>query len=375
MAWFRELFLEAQIGQCGYAWVNLPARAPGVTYGSRADEEAAGLLRPYLVLLTPEQVIDWEEDERGRLMWVMVRGVDERRERVEDSRLRVHRWTWIDATTIRRWEWRSPSEDQPDPKPEDTAAELAPVQHGIGRLPVVRMALPSGLWALNKVADPAAALTRRSNDLDWSLHRAAHALMAIHSKWGDEEPVLGPGYYLKLGIDDRVEYAEPSGVSFEAQAAHEAALREELYRVVQQMAVSADADATRTRASGESKARDWQALEIILSAYGELVRATMHEVLEVVAAARHDEVPDLAVKGLDGWNLEDLPTFLQGALVGRGLVKSETFARTIAKRVVTRLLQDEVSPETIEEIVEEIDAADYSGGDDLFSGPTPPRRE
>lgn len=355
--WWSELFTSAQVGGHAFVWVNLPATPEMVAVDNRATQDQLGLRDAYLVALEPEQVIDWEEDDRGRLLWIMVHGIEQRRTSPTAPRTRVHRWTHIDESVIRRWEWRS-TDNKANPTPDDYADELDEVVHSIGQLPVVRLKLPAGLWAMNKLHDPAVALARRDNDLDWSLHRAAHALMVIASKWGDEEPVLGAGYYLKVGADATVGYAEPSGVSFDAQREHAEMLRQDLYRVVQQMAVSASPDAAR-QASGESKSRDWQAMEIVLSAYGSIVRDTMRRTLEIVHAARQEDSDGLSVKGLDSWQLEDLTTFLESALTAKPLVKSEGFAKAIAKRIVQRLLGDEVAPEVLAEILKEIDEADY----------------
>lgn len=356
-AFWKERFLDAMVGRQSLVWVNLPARGDAQPV-SAAEELSSGLLDAYLVGLTPEQVLDWGEDDRGRLTWVMVHGVDVGRTAPDQPRARVHRWTWVDGSEIRRWTWTA-SADKADPGPDDDAVELPRVAHGFGRLPVVRLELPVGLWAMSRLHDPAVALLRATNDLEWALHRAANALLVIKAKWGDEAPKLGHGYYLSLGQEDSAEYVEPSGASFAILRERIAELREDLYRVVHQMALAADSDAQAAKLSGESKGRDWQAVDIVLSAYGEFVRDAMREAVEVVALVRRENV-QVAVKGLDGWQLEDLDVFLTSALQADPLVKSETFRRLTAKRVAERLLGDDVSAEDLALIHKEIDEADYA---------------
>lgn len=356
--WWKALLLDAFQGKRAYAWVNLPSRPADLEVPNRFEEEKAGLLNAYLVGLSAEQVIDWETDERGQLQWVMVHGVKSRRASIDGPRKSVHVWTYIDAEVIRRWEWE-PTKEKPAPGDKDEANELPIVKHGVGRLPVVRLELPHGLWALNKLHDPAVALMRRQNDLDWSLHRAAHALLAIYSKWADGTPTLGAGYYIRLGENDKAEYLEPSGMSFDAQSAQAEDLRQELYRVLHQMAASVSPEGAQAVASGASKALDWQALEIVLLAYGELVLKAMRSTLAIIAKVRGVDAESIKVKGLQSWKLEDLKSFLEAALAGDGLVKSETYKREVGKRAASRLLQDEVPPEVMEKIHAEIDAAEY----------------
>lgn len=354
--WFGDRLLDALVGRRVYAWVNLPARPPELVIESRADEEAAGLLRPFLVAFRADQVIDWETDDQGRLVWLMVHDLVERRPTLEDTRSAVWRWTYIDRQRIRRWEWR-PEAGQSAPSDEAEAAEVLTIEHRFGELPVARLELPDELHAMGKLRDPAIAHLRARNDLSWALHRAAHALLYIKSKWSDEKPVLGPGYYLKLGVEDEVGYAEPSGANFELLREDVRDLREELYRVVHQMAVGADSSATRSRMSGESKAEDWHAMEIVLSALADLVRAFMVDTLRLVNRARGSS-DQVVVKGLDGWQEEDLEVWLAAAMSSTEAHRmSPTFQRAVAKRQAQRVLQG-ADPEVLAAIEAEIDEAE-----------------
>lgn len=94
------------------------------------------------------------------------------------------RWTYIDGATIRRWEWTPPREHASrEPGDEEDAEEVFAIEHGLDGIPLVMLELPHDLWAANKLRDPALAHLRARNDLSWSLHRAAHALMMVKSKW------------------------------------------------------------------------------------------------------------------------------------------------------------------------------------------------
>ena len=374
---WRLRFRDAQAGRHAWVWVNLPARDPEQAVNNRAEEEKAGLLDAYLVALTPEQVIDWETDDRGRLAWILFRSIERKRARPTESRKTVWKWTYLDATVIQQWTWTpQPGEEQPD---EEAVAEaLPPVEHNLGALPVIRLTLPADLWAMGKLEDPAIAAAQARGELTWALHQAASELLTITSKWGDSEIALGHGACLRLQRDkdgeDKASYVGPSGVALDHLAKDVEASRDEVYRIVQQMALSADADAARQRLSGESKAQDWKATEIVLSSYAELVRDAMQTTLRFIATRiRGEDDTNLSVAGLDGWSEEDLLTFLEAAALSVDAARlSPTFKRVVAKRQAQRLLQDETDAATLATIEGEIDDADLDALDPMSLYPPPP---
>ncbi len=360
--WWRERVLDALIGKRAYAWVNAPARPEGVELGSLGAETLAGALDLFLVGLKPEQVINWSEDEAGRLTAVMVK--DRRTEWAgpDTGNVTVLRWRFIDNTVIHTWEWKA-KKGQPAPKDKEDVPEVLPaITHKFGRIPVVRLELSPGLWAMGKLEDPAVAHMRARNEYTWALHQAANELLTITSKSQDSIPTLGHGHYLQLTRDgdgaDEVNYVGPTGVAFDYLQKDVADTRDELFRVVQQMAMSVDQDASQVRQSGESKAQDWKALEVILVSLAAPVLVAMTETLGVIVRARRDKGAP-AVSGLDNWQLEDVLTFLENVALADPFIKSETWSKTVALRAAQRILGDEVDAGTMATIKTEVDDADY----------------
>jgi hypothetical protein len=356
--WWRQRFFDALVDGVAWCWVNLPARAPELVLVSRADEEKAGLLDAYLVPLCLHEVLDWGEDSVGALSWVLIRQVEQVRVTVDQPRVAVYRWFYIDGVSIRRWEWKQTAPEKPAPTPEDEAEELGTLQHNMGGLPVVRLQIPRGLHAMRLLHDPALAHLRARNDLTWALGRTAHAMPWIKRKWGGDAPQVGSGYYLELEHEDDFGWTEPQGNSFAVLRDDAKDLKEEIYRVVHQMALAADNDSSRMRASGESKQSDWQASDVVMSGYADLVRQAMREVVRIVSRVRTGTEQAVTVKGLDGWQTMDLMTFLTSsglALEAKQL--SPTFRRVIARRQAERLLGDEVTAAELEAIRAEIDGA------------------
>src|SRR5438552_12092064 len=68
---FRRQFIETLVGGTSYVLVDFP-RAAGRA-GTRADEDASGASRAYLVDYPAEDVINWSLDERGNFEWVVIR--------------------------------------------------------------------------------------------------------------------------------------------------------------------------------------------------------------------------------------------------------------------------------------------------------------
>lgn len=366
---------DALVYRRAYAWVNLPRRPEGLEVTDRAQQEAAGLLDAYVSPIRAQQVIDWETDEQGRPLWLMVRDCVETRPGVEAKRVKVHRWTRIDTTSITIWEWTPPSAgEKRDPGPEDEAELKTQVAHRFGRLPVAVLTLPTTLHAGGYLHDPAIAHCRGRNDLSFALHRAAHALLYIKQQvQGPGRPILGPGYYVNLGPNDDIGYAEPSGSNFQLLSEDVVQRREEMFRVVHQMAVGADSDATRARGSGESKQQDWKALEIVLVSLADRVRPFLADVLKLVGKARGETVAP-TIAGLDGWQQEALEAWLAAAAMATDARRmSPTFTKSVAKMQAQRVLGN-AKPEVLKAIEKEIDEAP-DDEPQPFIAPPPPGQE
>ena len=353
--WWANALLDALINRQSFAWVNIPGNGDQ-EFANLAEQEGSGALDAYLVPISGEDVIDWGEDAHGNLEWLITETQDWTRNGI-GSRTVTWRWVHYDAKAITTYEWRSSDPSVVTPAPGEKVAGTE-VAHNYGLLPVARLRLPVGLWAGNKLRDPALGLTRAENDLDWSLYQAAHALLVIKSKWSTDAPVLGAGYYLRLMQDDEALYVEPSGSSYEHQANRIKAKQEALYRVVQQLAAGAEQTATTQARSAESKNADWKATEIVLSAYATQVLGAMKDTAAIVGEVMKARGKAPQIGGLDGYKEESTQSFLEtAALAIDARQMSPTFAKVVAKQEAKRILGDEVSEEEMKVILDEIDAA------------------
>jgi hypothetical protein len=179
------------------------------------------------------------------------------------------------------------------------------------------------------------------------------------------KPIVGTGAYLNLGRDgngdDKVAYCEPSGMSYEARLAWIEHQRDDLHGVVQQMATAMSSDATSAGGkSAASKMADWKSMEVMLTAYADMLRTTMEQVLDVIAGPAMFGIDraTLSVGGMSGWAEADIADVVATFAAAFPEIKSPTFRKLAAKGMARRLLPD-VDAETMAKVEKELDAADY----------------
>jgi len=367
--WWRQRLVRALVQRRAYAWVNLPAVALPEA-ATLADQDAAGGRNAYLVGLDADEVINWTVDAAGALSAIMIRRTAMEQADLLAPQRCVIRWILIDAVSIRKWEWRPQEGGPASPKPEEEAAEVGNLTHGFGRIPVVVIDLSPGLHVLGKLDHAATRLTRDEDALGWGLGCNMHPLLHLATDDPKSPPVLGAGFFFATGSADKLAMIESSGAGFSAMAARVQSDMEGLYRIVQQMAQSANAESSKASTSGSSKAMDWQALEIMLRSYAAVVLTAIRQTLEICNVAWRLPEEGILVTGLGSWSDEDLAEKLANMLIASPLVKSETFQREIAKRTVGALL-DDAEAELLDKINREIDAADYTTPEVLPPMPKP----
>ena len=70
--------------------------------GNRAEEDALGASRAYLVDYAADDVINWSLDEQGNYEWVVIRTKSLKKDRVEDAEWRAEtRWAYYDKQNFR----------------------------------------------------------------------------------------------------------------------------------------------------------------------------------------------------------------------------------------------------------------------------------
>jgi hypothetical protein len=347
---FRERFTQMLVCGASYIVVDFPRTAGRAS--TRAEEDALGQSRGFLVDYGTEEVINWNRDERGGLEWVVLRSSCLQQSKVTDAKWEKEtRWVYYDRENFQIYRKAGES------KPVELVDEGRHCLARLGRVPVFEMKVTEGLWLMNKAALLQLEHFNKSNALSWALTMGLFAMPVVYSD-NEFKQVVGETYYLQLGQNDRFGWAEPDGKVYQIAADNLDQLKDEIYRVCYLMTQAGNTTGAGARQSGLSKQLDFVATEEVLRAYGGVVKECMTQVLGAVAAARQDEV-SIEVTGLDDFDIDEFGTELEDAknLLGLG-IGSATLTKQVFKRLALKYLSD-ARPEVKNQVVEEIERTDY----------------
>jgi hypothetical protein len=354
----RRQFIESLITGASFVLVDFPRVAP--VAGSRADEDALGASRAYLVDYAADDIINWSLDERGNYEWVVIRTRLLKKDRVEDAQWQMEtRWSYYDKQTFRIYEQsREGGEFGPGTEPStSTAVLVAQGRHGLAKLnqvPLFRLRIPEGLWLLNRAGLLQLEHFNKSNALAWALTMGLFAMPVVYSEreWSQ---MVGESYYIQLGPGDKFGWTEPEGKVYQIAADNLTSLQEEMYRVCYLAQAGGSLD-KGGRQSGLSKQMDSSITQQVLQAYGDAIKDLVRRVLKAVAAAREDQI-EISVTGMDDFDIADFTTELSDAqqLLGLGL-NSPTLKKEIFKKLALKYMCD-ARQDVKDRIAEEIENA------------------
>lgn len=367
----KDAFTRALVAGRAFVRIEGP-EAEGAAPASLAEADAMGLRRMRVCAVPTERVRHWKRDDEGAFEWVMEHCSRTELDDITDPAPRVtDTWTvWYADGTARRWQLARPADVRVGP--DTDVPELAPFRSPTGAIPLIELALPSELHLVAHVADPALEAFRKANALSWAIDRTCYAMPAFFLKDAKKPPAMGAGYYLMLGVDEKIEWPAPPSAPFEVVQEVVRGLVQEMHRVVEQMALSVDNNAATTVGrSGDSKAADNSATQRVLPSFGERVREFAEKILDAVARARGDRLT-WSVQGMAHFDLVDAGAFIDTATAADALkVPSLTHRREVLKGVSRALLPhlDEGTRQTIEQEIEAgVTAADLAPP----KPPTPP---
>lgn len=291
--------------QKAWALVDLPKIDEGddEPVDDALAEERLGLLDAYLCSLAPEQVFDYERDDEGDLAWAMV--FSERRVRSSPTASRnVVRQEFLYMT---RLDWARYVVEYDESKPPKEADEFEPEQwgaHSFGCVPLVRLDLPVGLWAMNKIASIAIEHFNKRNALSWGEYKSLFQFLRVtlqapegaaplteDERRGLNQPI-GAGRVWVGAEKDQIGYVSPDPEPFRVALEDLKDLRDEMHRVVSAMAMASDNSGAALKRSGESKKLDKSHTAIVLEKLGEYVQSFAVELCETIAQGRGDRVRD-----------------------------------------------------------------------------------
>lgn len=347
---FRQRFVQALVSGSSYLVVDFPrASLPVLT---RAEEDASGRSRAYLVDYAADEVINWNYDQNGGLDWAVIRTSCLQQSRVTDARWEQEtRWIYYDREHFQIY--RKAGEG-------GTIDLIDEGRHGLAalhRVPIFRLQVSEGLWLMNKAALLQLEHFNKSNALSWALTMSLFATPVVYSdrEWNQ---IVGESYYIQLGPGDRFGWTEPEGKVYQIAADNLVRLKDEIYRVCYLLTHAATASSGDLRMSGVSKQRDFSITQEVLRAYGDAVKDVMKQVLRIIAAARQDGIT-IDVSGLDEFDIDDFSNELDDAKKLLDLqVGSATLRKQVFKKLAFKFLCD-ARQEIKNQVADEIDGRQY----------------
>lgn len=366
--------------QCRTAWtlVDLPPsgaapaegaevpEASGPEYTNLAEQIQAGLLRAYACPIAPENVCDWEEDDSGELEWVLIRAQEQKRSGLTESRENItERWTYYDRSTWARYTITYKADSPPS-----SGAEVKLENQGThsfeGRVPVLRLKLPPGLAAMQKIESIAIAHFNKRNALTWAELKSLFPVPVAYLGTGDpmnpvtenENRATQPhavGYMRVLAEKDRLEYFGPDSAPFEFAGQDLNNLRDEMHRVLHHMALAVDNSGAALGRSADSKAIDQAVAAVVLGALGGYVREHGLEIYRMVALGRGDEEKTWTAHGMDDFDDTTTAALLEQALNLEAVqIPSSTFQVEYRFGIAKRLLGAKTPRETLQAVRDEL---------------------
>ncbi len=361
-SFFRRCFSDALVTGQSYILIDFP-QAPR-TASNRAEEDAIGLSRAYLVRYSSEDLINWSFDQRGDFEWVVLKQSGERQLSVDSPEIvRETYWYYFDKAeyrTFRRIENvnAAPVFRMVENTGSNKSADVQLIGQGAHsmvrqrRVPLLTMQVSEGLWLMNKAAHLQLEHFNKSNALGWAISMGLFAMPVIYSdrEWNQ---IVGESYYIQLGPQDRFGWTEPEGKVYQIAAQNLETLKEEIYRVCYLSQASGEMIGGHSQ-SAASKQLDFTITQEVLRAYGDAVKDVIRNVLTAISDAREDEL-QITVSGLDELDIGNFATELQEAtnLLQLG-IGSPTFKRQVFQKLAFKYLSD-VRQETKDQIAQEID--------------------
>lgn len=315
--------------------------------------------------LTPfcaEEIWDWECDEAGELLWVVLGKTKDTREFPGD-RLRTETITYLDRQEWTTWQVIRSGENQ-----TEEATKIGEGVHGLNRIPFVMLEIPHGLWVTDKLYAWAMGLFNQ-----WTRLRNAMLLGCIlqpaittsENRETAQSRIIGEGILLHLragdaagGGEEKFQWLSPDVSPLEFIWSHFKEAVAEGYRIIHQMSMAVDAKSVASIArSGTSKVEDRKATEVILKGFGSVVKDAEMRTLSLLSDVYGDKTI-WTVDGYDDFSVSEPLDLMQFLALGQTFgIESPTYKKRL-KRKVARLMLDGEDESTMKTVEDEIDEAE-----------------
>jgi len=316
----RKVLRTLLTKKVAYTLVELP-KAPDADAApaTRLQQEALGLGRPYLIPVDPVAVVDWEDDDAGELVWVLIKSVECKRRGIGGDRTTItETYREITPTEWKVWQITYTKKDRPDgPRPEDLVTVTDSGAHTFGRVNLVRHRGEEGMWTADLMCSAQCDIFRARSGYAWlrdkvnvpapylklqNLTDGANTVMSddIVKQQGRGKVESGVGGITYLAQNDDLGFASPDAAALTVNLSLYEKGIEELYMTMHQMAQGIRNTGAAVGRSGESKAIDSSSTSVISKALGATVRTETLQILRMAEAGRGEAKPiNWAIGGCD----------------------------------------------------------------------------
>lgn len=328
------------------------------------DERDKGLDKPYIVRFDPQNLINWEVDNCGNYNWIVLKTTEQITGFLKKGVVRT-RWYHYDKQNFTIYEYESEMTENGTevvPPKEAKAKIMKTGRHLLAhaeKVPVHCAKFLDGAWPGESALLLLLDHLNQDNTYAWALFMSNLAMPVIIGNVMAVDVQISETGFIILPEGCKYEWSEPKGTSFTHSAARVEMLREECFRSMYLMAQGRSSKATPSSQSGRSKEVDMVPARDILSGHGDGLRASMRAVAMMVKEASQkiviknpSEQPQ--IHGFEFF--EDMTAeecFALQSVINME-VPSDSFERSIYKKVIRRWTRDE-NPSEVEEMFKEVD--------------------
>jgi hypothetical protein len=325
----------------GRAWwiVELPDDG-GERPQSRKEWQDRHLGDVTLRAIDRSQLLDWGIGADGQMDWAIVYAQEHpRRSPTSERDTILHRWWLYDRENVELFEYLQKKGQPINPK-TDVGSVGGPRRHGFTRVPLVDLSVPVGLWVANRIESPQREHFALSNAHTWAIRRTCYAMPVFKIKDAQQPPTFGTGYYIMIGTDEDVVWSAPPATPFEMISAEVKAQKDEIFRIIHQMSLGVENNASTIGRSGWSKREDAVSTTVILTAYGACIRESVEKMYQLISDGRSEPYA-WSIEGMDKFSPSNALDFVQAVTQALTIdIPSPTWGKEVRGRVALALVPD-----------------------------------
>lgn len=336
-SFLKERFTKALVYGRSHWICELP-QATGMSEedawpSNAAEFESKGFKSASLKAVDACDLYDWEVGDDGLLEWCSVYSKRMVRKSLSTTKRQVlETWHVYDREFCTIYQV-GPYEQGERPDSQAPIPIKRKYKHGFLQVPLVTLNIPDGLWIADRVSDPQTAHFRLGSALDWSIKRTCYAMPVFKIVDSTKPPVMGAGYWIELSTEESMEWAAPPAGQFDVISKEVDVRRNDIFRIVHQMAMGLDNNAETVGRSADSKEQDNAATRIMLNAYGAIVTQAIEETYEIVSDAFDDTDVYWSIEGFNGYDTATAPEVIATATNVQLLnIPSKTYLKEIKSK-------------------------------------------